>query len=125
MISFNDIELFSSGPHRLSFGPVGELVVPNAVLDPLQPGSEAVGALELAIFVRGRLVADSDDDLWGIRNDITTHVTDPPEAGSIKDGGGRSWEGMSFVSFTVADRTDHGRKASIAYEAKFVRFLIA
>jgi hypothetical protein len=122
MSSFNDIDLFGSGPHRFSEAPLGEYVLVNARVDPFQAGSQPIGPLELTIIVRGRLVADSENDLWALRDAIAEQLTHPPQTGALKEGSGRDWEDISFVNFTCADRTDRGRKVSISYTATFTRF---
>ena len=44
---FNSLGLFNSGPHRFGHRAIGELVVPNAVLNPVQPGSIVSATFEL------------------------------------------------------------------------------
>ena len=122
MSSFNDINLFGSGPHRFSQAPVGEYILTNARVDPFQSGSQPIGPLDLTIIVRGRLIAETDDDLWALQDAIAALLTHPPAVGSLKPNATRSWDGMSFVGFAPADRTDRGRTFSIAYTATFVRF---
>jgi hypothetical protein len=121
--TFNDLELFESGPHRFRQLPLGEYVVRNAAIDPFQPGSTAAGPLELIIELRGRLIADSEDDLWTLRDDIAAQLSHPPVVATLKEPGGRTWTDMAFVEFAPADRTDRGRRFSLAYTATFIRFL--
>lgn len=121
MSTFNDIDIFGSGPHRFTQLTLGQYLLVNARVDPYQAGSTAVGPLELAITIRGRLIAESETDLWTLRDDIAALLTDPPTAAQLKEDSGRTWDDMSFVSFTPADRTDRGRAFSLAYEATFVR----
>lgn len=121
--SFNAQNLFGSGPHRFAQAPLGEYVLRNAVLNPLQPGSQPVGPLELIITVRGRLVADDDPGLWELRDTIALQLNDPPTTGDLVELNGRTWSDMAFVSFAPADRTDRGRRVSLAYTATFIRFL--
>lgn len=121
MSTFNDLDLFGSGPHRFAQLTLGEYVLVNARVDPYQAGSTAIGPLELAVTVRGRLVAGSEADLWTLRDDIAALLTHPPTSAQLKEDSGRSWDNMSFVAFTPADRTDRARTFSLAYEATFIR----
>lgn len=119
--SFNNIDLFGFGPHRFAQLTIGEYVLVNARVDPFQAGSTPIGPLNLAITVRGRLVAGSESDLWDLRDAIAAQLTDPVTTGALKEFGGRTWDDMSFVAFAPADRTDRGRVLSLAYTATFVR----
>lgn len=121
--TFNTLALFASGPHRVAHLPIGEAVLPNGVLNPVNPGSTPIGPMELEIEVRGRLIAASEAGLWSLRDAIGAQLTHPPTMGTLEEASGRSWSSMSFVRFTVAGPTDHGRTCSIAYTARFVRFL--
>lgn len=131
---FNSLGLFNSGPHRFGHRAIGELVVPNAVLNPVVPGSIAAGPLELVVVVTGRLVASSETALWTLRDAVAAQLTDPPTAATLMDHHGRTWNDMSFVRFEPLEsgggqgagpggRTDRGRVRSLAYRATFVKFL--
>jgi len=128
---FNALGLFNSGPHRFSHRAIGELVVPNAALNPVLPGSIAAGPLELTVIIVGRLVASSETNLWTQRDAIAVQLTDPPTFAALIDHHGRTWNDMSFVRFEPlepsggqgAGRTDRGRTRSLAYRATFVKFL--
>jgi hypothetical protein len=52
-------------------------------------------------------------------------LINPPTAGTLIDGAGRSWEDMSFIRFEEGETTDRGRAWSIAYTATFRRFNVA
>lgn len=121
--TFNGLPLFASGPHRVVHMPIGEAVLPNGVLNPVNPGSTPIGPIELEIEVRGRLIGASEAALWALRDAIAAQLTHPPAVGTLQEPGGRSWSSMSFVLFTVGGPTDRGRTWSIAYAARFVRFL--
>ncbi len=134
---FNSLGLFNSGPHRFGHRAIGELVVPNAALNPVVPGSIAAGPLELIVVVTGRLVAGSETALWTLRDAVAAQLTDPPTAATLIDHHGRTWNDMSFVRFEPLEpsgaqgtgaggaggRTDRGRVRSLAYRATFVKFL--
>ena len=121
--SFNTQPIFSSGPHRFRELTRGEYVLVNARVNPFSAGSSPVGPLELAVTVTGRLVAASEADLWTLRDAVTAQLTDPPTIGDLIDDNGRTWESMSFTTFTPSDRTDRGRQTSLAYTMTFLRFL--
>lgn len=86
-------------------------------------GSQPIGPLEIAVIVTGRLVADTESNLWALRDAVAAQLTDPPTTGDLVDDNGRTWPDMSFINFTPADRTDRGREISLAYEMTFLRFL--
>jgi hypothetical protein len=121
--TFDGLGLFNSGPHRFSVEPAGASILVNARVDPFVPGSVAVGPLEEGVLVRGRLTAPSEPALWALRAALAARLTHPPAQGTLIDHHGRQWAGMSFVRFEAADRTDRGRVWSLAYTARFVRFL--
>lgn len=121
--SFAGESIFDSGPHRFRRLPLGLQVVPVMALDGVSPGSVALGNLELIIEVRGRLLAPSDADLDVLLDAVAALLTYPPTQGDLIDHHGRTYEGVSFVRFEPADRTDRGRTVSLAYTARFIRFL--
>jgi len=120
--SFKGIDLFGSGPHRFSIGKRGELVVSHFALGVFDGGSAPLGLLELDVIVRGRLVAASESALWTRRDAVTAELIHPPTAGTLIDLHGRTWTGMSFISYQEADRVDRGRAWSVAYTAVFRKF---
>jgi hypothetical protein len=122
MSTYNDLDIFGSGPHRSALAPLGEYVLSNARVDAFQAGSTPIGPLELIITIRGRLVAGTQDDLWLLHDNIAALLTDPPHIATLKDTTGRSWSDMAFITFTTADRTDRARTFSLAYSATFIRF---
>lgn len=122
MSSYNELDLFGSGPHRFRQLPIGEAVLLYARVDPFQPGSTPIGPIELAISVRGRLIAESEDALWAVRDAVAAQLTHPPTTAALKEDSTRTWEDMSFIRFEPADRTDRGRVFSLEYLATFVRF---
>src|SRR5881394_1017325 len=113
MSSFNSLDLFGSGPHRFALAKQGEDVVPNFTLGSGGSGSTAVGPIELDVIITGRLVAASEGDLWTLRDAIAAQLTDPPTAATLVDDHGRTWSGISFITYTESDRTDRGRAWSI------------
>ena len=122
MSSFKGLDLFGSGPHRFAQSLQGEDVVPNYILGIGGSGSTPVGALELDVVVTGRLVAAGESALWTKRDAITAQLAHPPVPGTLIDSNGRSWTGMSFITYQEAPRTDRGRTWSIEYTATFRKF---
>lgn len=122
--SFKGIDLFGSGPHRFAVRERSLYVVPlRAFGDPSVPGSAPFGDIELEVIVRGRLTAADDAALWVLRDAIAAQATYPATPGTLVDHHGRSWTGMTLVSYVEDDRTDRGRVVSIGYEARFRRFV--
>lgn len=122
MSSFKSLNLFGSGPHRFSQSRQGQLVLPDYVLGLPGGGSTPQGLVELEVVVRGRLVAASESGLWSLRDAVAAQVIDPPTPGTLVDNSGRSYTGMSLISYEEADRVDRGRVWSVAYKAVFRRF---
>ncbi len=123
MSSFDGEDLFGTGPHRFEVGPVGAYVYEHQRLDPTQPGSAHNGGLEAQVVVVGRLVAQTESALRGLESDVEAMLTDPPTAGVLLDGNGRSWSGMSFIRFERTGPVDRGAAISVAYRAVFRRFV--
>lgn len=118
--TFAGAGIFNSGPHRFVEGVSGAQLVSNGRLFALDAGSQAIGALESSVVVKGRLVAANESALWALRDAIAARVTFPVTRGTLVDHSGRSYANMDFVSFTPGDRVDRGRQVSLAYEARFV-----
>lgn len=127
MSSFKGEDLFGSGPHRFGLERQGQVVVSELSLDTISPNTIPIGARELDVFVRGRLVAEDEAGLWALRDAIVAALdpeTVPPVSGVLEDQHGRTWSDMAFIEFSEAGRTDRGRKASLGYEARFRRFAL-
>lgn len=122
MSSFKSLDLFGSGPHRFTLARQGQALQSELFSIPPAAGTRYLGLVELQVIVTGRLIAANEAALWSLRDAVTAQLLDPPAPGTLIDSHGRSWPDMSFVGFTVADRTDRRRGASIAYEARFVKF---
>lgn len=114
--------IFNSGPHRFSEETVGEYVLINRAVDPLLAGSTPIGALEQRVTVRGRLVADDEAGLWALRAAVGVKLVGPPSKATLVDHGGKTYEEMSFTEFEVDNTVDKGRKVSVGYVARFIRF---
>ncbi|MBX3359692.1 MAG: hypothetical protein KF745_14830 [Phycisphaeraceae bacterium] len=123
--SFKGKDLFGSGPHRFATEPIGSQLLPTIRLGagPI-PGTTWIGPLEEAVVVRGRLVAPTDAALQELIAAIAEELADPSSTGSLADHAGHEWKNMSFVLFTPADRTDRARLVSLAYTARFLKFLL-
>jgi hypothetical protein len=117
--SFKSLDLFGSGPHRFSMSKRGELAVPAYVLGGTGSGSTVLGPIELDITITGRLVATSESALWSLRDAVIAQAGHPPSPGTLVDQHGRTWTGMTFLTYQEQDRTDCGRVVSIGYKAVF------
>lgn len=81
--------------------------------------SRPVTTISYEIVVTGRLVAASESALWALRDAVIAQLQAVPTGGTLIDNLGRSWTGMSFVTYTEQPRTDRGRTRSIGYTAVF------
>ncbi len=117
--SFKGKDLFGSGPHRFGQGRQGHLMMSWVALGTIQPGTVALGLVELDVTVTGRLVAASEAALWALRDAVVAELQESPTTGTLVDLHGRSWTAMSFIDFREEDRTDRGRVWSMGYEAVF------
>jgi len=120
--SFKSNNLFGSGPHEFALGKQGSVVVSNLSFGGTDPSSTPIGPRELDVVVMGRLVATSEGGLWTLRDAVTAELLNPPSAGTLSDGRGRSWTNMSFISYEETTPTRTGRVWSVAYTATFRRF---
>jgi hypothetical protein len=119
MSSFKGQNLFGSGPHRTAFARQGYLLTLNFFNGSSGGGSTAQGLVDLDIFIRGRLIADSETQLWTLRDAIRAELTATPTIGTLVDTAGRNWPGMALVSYREGGRRDAGRKFSMRYEVQF------
>lgn len=117
--SFKLKNLFGSGPHRFAMGVQGELAPLDLSLGVADSNTVLLGLLELNITVEGRLVAASESTLWMLRDAITAELAHPPTAGTLVDVAGRSWTGMTFISYTEGGAVSRGRAWSVTYKALF------
>lgn len=120
--AYKGVDLFGSGPHRFAQSRQGQLVVPDFQVDLPGPGSYPYGLIELDVIVTGRLVASSDAALWVLRDAVVAQLQEVPTPGTLVDGHGHAWEGVSFIRYEEDDRVDRGRVVSIGYVATFRRF---
>ena len=121
MSTYKGLDLFGSGPHRFAEGPHAQALASELFLPTPGPGTRYLGLVELEVTVRGRLVGGSEKDLQDALDSIAAQVIHPPAPGTL-DSDQRSWDDLSFVAFTPADRTDRGRTHSLAYTARFLKF---
>ena len=120
--SFNSLDLFSSGPHRFIVGTMGSQLIENTLISPTSPGRQSIGSLDGDITIRGRLIADSEDDLWSLIDTIAAELTTPPTAGDLVDQHDRTFKSRSFIAFSLLAPFDRARQLSVPYEARFTRF---
>lgn len=121
MSSFDSANLFGSGPHRFSVGPRGQQLARLSDIDddPASAGSQAIGAADIDVLVRGRLIADDDADLQAQIDAISAKLN---VQANLIDHHDHTYGDVTFISFAAADRTDRGRAVSLAYTARFVKF---
>ncbi|MBI1190679.1 MAG: hypothetical protein GC200_08390 [Tepidisphaera sp.] len=118
--SFKGLDLFGSGPHRFSVGPRGQLITANFFNGGGDAGSTLQGLIAWQVVVKGRLVAASEAALNALREAVLAQLEATPTPGDLVDTHGRTWSGMSFVTFQEGDRVDRGRVWSVSYTATFL-----
>ncbi|MAY75637.1 MAG: hypothetical protein CMJ31_13160 [Phycisphaerae bacterium] len=123
MSGFGGTDLFGSGPHRFGVGERGVELRPLSLLfdNPSQAGSGVIGDREFEVVVTGRLVALTDSALWALRQAVAARASADEEPATLVDNAGRSFAGMSLVSYVEDDRVDRGRVWSVGYVCVFRR----
>jgi hypothetical protein len=121
MSAFDSTDLLGSGPHRFAVGPRGRQLARNSDVeaDPAAAGEQAIGPLDGEVIVRGRLVADDDGALALLVEAISAKLG---VQASLVDNHGAVYADVTFVSFAAADRVDRGRRVSLGYLARFLKF---
>lgn len=121
--TYNGLPLFESGPHRFVMYARGQAEIPPGRSATLQSPPLAkwqpLGLMPQSIHVVGRLVAETEAQLWALRDALTAALTATPSGGTLEDGGGQSWPGMWLVRYEEKGPADAGRVWSIGYEAIF------
>ncbi|TVQ34451.1 MAG: hypothetical protein EA376_00140 [Phycisphaeraceae bacterium] len=113
--------LFDSGPHRFVIRSVGRLWLPPLAIDELQDAIEVLARpIELAIVQTGRLVFETDDDLWD-QVELIRSRAESALKGTLIEHSGREWEDMTMLRFRPDDRVDRGRRISLAYRVDYIR----
>lgn len=123
-ITFDGNAIFGAAVTRTREGPRGEHLLQMSRIDPFDPTSVAPGPIELDVHVEGRMHAASRASLVESIEAVHALLTHPPTPGTLDDGQGREWEGMSFVRFEALGPIDVGRKASVEFAALFRRFAV-
>lgn len=119
--TFKGLDLFSSGPHRFQVGRQGRRVVSLSAVsgDPSVPGTFESGDWEPRVTVRGRLVAQSESQLWTLRDAIAAQAAFEVAPGDLTDHHGRTHTNMKLFHIEWGRQTDRGRLRTIEYEALF------
>lgn len=121
--AYNGLPLFESGPHRFVMYARGQAEIPPGVAATLQSPPQSkwqqLGLMPQSIHVVGRLVAGTEEDLWDLRDAITSALTPTPSGGTLEDGNGQVWPAMWLVRYEEKGPAEAGRVWSIGYEAIF------
>ena len=119
--AFKGEDLFGSGAHRFSMGERSRRIVSLASLtqDVTQEGTLEFGNLELRVFVRGRLVADTESDLMELRDAIVAQTDSAVGSGLLEDAHGNEWDTMRLISYEEFGGVSRGRVLSIGYVVEF------
>lgn len=119
MTTFRSMNLFGSGPHRVSMGPRALSIVPNFQLGEPGPGTTILGTLDWDVVVEGRFIATTRSALWSLRDALTDLIVPEPEAGTLALVDGRSLHEMILASYAEIGPVVAGRAWSVAYRAVF------
>lgn len=119
MTTFRAMNLFASGPHRVSTGPRALSLVPNFQLGEPGAGTTLIGALEWEIIIEGRLIASTRSALWTLRDAFTDLINSDPEIGKLALDDGRQFDDMTLVSYSENGPVVPGRSWSVGYKAVF------
>ncbi|MCA9282380.1 MAG: hypothetical protein H6812_01080 [Phycisphaeraceae bacterium] len=120
MSTFQALDLFGSGPHRFVMDTVGRYTEDAGYGPTYWPNSQDRGKRELRIKQEGRLVASSEAGLWTLIDAIRAKA-ELPATGTLNDGNGRSWPGMTMVRFTLESAFDRGRVFSVMYSVRYYK----
>ncbi len=118
---FKDVDLFGSGPHTMTELRRGRRVVSLSALsgDVTAEGTAEFGDYETRVEVRGRLIADTDEALWDLRDAIVAESESSIGSGVLEDTHGRQWTAMKLLNFEPGGAVEHGRKVSVGYVVEF------
>jgi hypothetical protein len=122
MITYAGVPLFDGSIARIVPEAVGEQLTPRRALNLPGSGSVAVGPLELAVTITGRMQATNADKLESNLNLTREAIVSPPVPSVLADEQTeRTWDDMSFVRFELTGPVEVGRVASVGFRARFVR----
>lgn len=121
--SYKGEDVFGSGPHQFRVGRLGRRVISLAAVsgDVAVGGAAEFGDLELRVQVKGRLIADDEEDLWELRDALLVEAESSVESGLLEDQHGRQWATMKLLTIEEDGFTARGREVSIGYTAEFGR----
>jgi hypothetical protein len=122
MSSYNNIDLFGSGPHRTLLGRRTQLITLDFFEGQTGGGSTPQGLQDWDVVIRGRLIATSEAGLNALRDAILAQLQQVPVSATLVDSRGNSWTGMSLITFSERGRRDRGRVFSVRYDAVFRKF---
>lgn len=120
MSTFQAMDLFGSGPHRFTMDIVGRYTEDAGYGPVWWPNSQDRGKRELRIKQEGRLTAATEAGLWALIDAIKAKA-ELPATGTLNDGNGRSWAGMTMVRFQLESDFDRGRVFSVRYSVRYYK----
>jgi len=120
-VTFAGAALFDSGPHRFAVRAAGRVWLPPFAVDELQ-STIYVGPdiLELAIIQTGRLVADTDAQVWTLFDAIRTRAEAKQKAALVETSG-RAWPDMTILRIAPQGPLDRARKVSMPYRIDYIK----
>jgi hypothetical protein len=122
MITFSGVPLFPGSVTRVLPEAVGQQLLPRRAMNMPGSGSVAIGPLEVAVTITGRMHAADATQLEAAL-ELTRAAGSPPLTPSVlaDEETERTWDDMSFVRFELTGPMEIGRVASVGFRARFVR----
>lgn len=120
--SFNGVDLFGSGPHRIKPETMGQQMIPQSEFSG-GVGWYGLGAVPPVVTVEGRLVGASEAAVRSQLEAIQLQLITYPTPGPLVNDAGHTWTEMSFGRFVPAGPMEYGRVVSLAYTAWFYRLI--
>ncbi|MFM9959327.1 MAG: hypothetical protein ACKVZJ_14815 [Phycisphaerales bacterium] len=118
--TFNNQNLFNSGPHRFHVRAVGRLTTAPLRGSNFNTTTRDEAVLEVEITQTGRLIAATESALWALF-DIARGVAEATTAGGLIDHSGKSWPGMRLLRIDPTGPVDRGRVFSLPYTARYLK----
>ncbi len=122
MITFAGVPVFPGSITRVLPEAVGQQLLPRRAMNLPGSGSVAIGPLEVAVTITGRMHAADAAKLESAL-ELTRAAGSPPLTPSVlaDEDTGRTWDDMTFVRFELTGPMEIGRVASVGFRARFVR----
>lgn len=117
--TFQGLDLFSSGPHRVVTRPRELSIVANFQLNLPGSGSTIIGVSDWEVVIEGRLVALTSTALRTLREGFVELITDPATSGELVLPDGFSYSSLYITRYEETGLVAKGRTKSVGYRATF------